>query len=93
MKKKNIIQIRKKLDKLDNKFLNLIKKRTSLVDKVLENKKFKNEIIDRKRIRIILKTIKKKSKKMNIDSKVTNKIWNSMIKAYIDYEFRNFKRK
>jgi len=30
---------------------------------------------------------------MNIDSKVTNKIWNSMIKAYIDYEFRNFKRK
>tara|TARA_B100000242_G_scaffold287343_1_gene254022 strand:- start:200 stop:481 length:282 start_codon:yes stop_codon:yes gene_type:complete len=93
MKKKNIIQIRKKLDKLDNKFLNLIKKRTSLVDKVLENKKFKNEIIDKKRIRIILKTIKKKSKKMNIDSKVTNKIWNSMIKAYIDYEFRNFKRK
>ena len=93
MKNKNIIQIRKKLDKLDNKFLNLIKKRTSLVDKVLENKKFKNEIIDKKRIRIILKTIKKKSKKMNIDSKVTNKIWNSMIKAYIDYEFRNFKRK
>ena len=93
MKKKNIIQIRKKLDKLDNKFLKLIKKRTSLVDKVLENKKFKNEIIDKKRIRIILKTIKKKSKKMNIDSKVTNKIWNSMIKAYIDYEFRNFKRK
>ena len=39
MKNKNIIQIRKKLDKLDNKFLNLIKKRTLLVDKVLENKK------------------------------------------------------
>ena len=93
MKKKNIIQIRKKLDKLDNKFLNLIKKRTSLVDKVLENKKFKNEIIDKKRIRIILKTIKKKSKKMNIDRKVTNRIWKSMINAYIDYEFRNFKRK
>tara|TARA_B100000123_G_C25603468_1_gene372483 strand:- start:202 stop:483 length:282 start_codon:yes stop_codon:yes gene_type:complete len=93
MKNKNIIQIRKKLDKLDNKFLNLIKKRTLLVDKVLENKKFKNEIIDRKRIRIILRTIKKKSEKMNIDRKVTNRIWKSMINAYIDYEFRNFKKK
>ncbi len=93
MKNKNIIQIRKKLDKLDNKFLNLIKKRTLLVDKVLENKKFKNEIIDRKRIRIILRTIKKKSEKMNIDKKVTNRIWKSMINAYIDYEFRNFKKK
>ena len=93
MKNKNIIQIRKKLDKLDNKFLNLIKKRTLLVDKVLVNKKFKNEIIDRKRIRIILRTIKKKSEKMNIDRKVTNRIWKSMINAYIDYEFRNFKKK
>ena len=92
MKNKNIIQIRKKLDKLDNKFLNLIKKRTLLVDKVLENKKFKNEIIDRKRIRIILRTIKKKSEKMNIDRKVTNRIWKSMINAYIDYEKRNFKK-
>ena len=93
MKNKNIIQIRKELDKLDNKFLNIIKKRTLLVNEVLKNKKFKNEIIDRKRIKIILRTIKKKSKKMKIDNKVTNRIWNSMIKAYIDYEFRNFKKK
>tara|TARA_B100000941_G_C28256060_1_gene424028 strand:+ start:331 stop:612 length:282 start_codon:yes stop_codon:yes gene_type:complete len=93
MKNENIIQIRKKLDKLDDKFLNLIKKRTLLVDKVLQNKKFKNEIIDRKRIRIILRTIKRKSGKMNVDKKVTNRIWKSMIKAYIDYEFRNFKKK
>ena len=93
MKNKNIIQIRKELDKLDNKFLNLIKKRTLLVNEVLKNKKFKNEIIDRQRIKIILRTIKKKSKKMKIDNKVTNRIWNSMIKAYIDYEFRNFKNR
>ena len=35
MVNKNIIKIRKKLDKLDDHFLNLIKKRTSLVDEVL----------------------------------------------------------
>ena len=90
---KNIINIRKRLDKLDNAFLNLIKKRTKLVDQVLLNKKFKKNIIDRKRISVILKGINKKSKERNIDPKITKKIWSSMIRAYIDYEFRNFKKK
>ena len=89
----NIIKIRKKLDKLDNAFLNLIKKRTTLADQVLANKKFKKDIIDRKRISIIIKNIIKKSKNKKIDPKITKKIWLSMIKAYIDYELRNFKKK
>ena len=38
MVNKNIIEIRKKLDSLDNKLLDIIKKRTSLVDQVIRNK-------------------------------------------------------
>ena len=90
---KNILKIRKELDKLDNKLLDIIKKRSKLVDLVIKNKKFKKEIIDKKRIFIILKNIKKKSKKKGIDPKITDKIWRSMIKAFIEYEFRNFKNK
>ena len=93
MVNKNILKIRKKLDKLDNYFLNLIKKRTLLVDKVLKNKKYKKDIVDKKRIKIILKNINKKSRRKNIEPKITESIWKSMIKAYIDYEFRNFKKK
>ena len=93
MVNKNILIIRKKLDKLDDKFINLIKRRTILVSKVLKNKKFKKDIIDKKRINIILKNIQKKSLKKGIDPKITSKIWNSMIKAYIEYEYRNFKKK
>ena len=93
MVNKNILKIRKKLDQLDNYFLNLIKKRTLLVDKVLKNKKYKKDIVDKKRIKIILKNINKKSRRKNIDPKITESIWKSMIKAYIDYEFRNFKKK
>ena len=63
MKNKNILLIRKKLDKLDNKLLEIIKKRTKLVDQVIKNKRFKKDIVDRKRIKIILKNIKTKSKK------------------------------
>ena len=93
MKNKNLIKIRKDLDQLDNLFLNLIKKRTALVNKVLENKKFKKDIIDNKRIKIILKNIAYKSKRKKIDQKITNKIQKAMIRAYIEYEFRNFKKK
>ena len=93
MVNKNILKIRKKLDQLDNYFLNLVKKRTLLVDKVLKNKKYKKDIVDKKRIKIILKNINKKSKLKKIDPKITESIWRSMIKAYIDYEFRNFKKK
>ena len=93
MVNKNIIKIRKKLDKLDDKFLRLIYLRTKLVDKVLKNKKFKKDIVDKKRINVILKNISHKSKKKSIDTKITKRVWSSMIKAYIDYEFRNFKKR
>jgi len=93
MVNKNIINVRKKLDKLDNLFLELIKKRTFLVNQVLKNKKFKKDIVDKKRIKVILRNITKKSRNKKIDPKITNKIWKAMINAYIDYEYRNFKRK
>ena len=86
-------KIRKKLDKLDDNFLLLLKKRTTLVNQVIQTKKFKNQIVDNKRIRVILKRVKKKSLKMKIDTEITNKIWKAMIRAFINYEFKNFKRK
>ena len=93
MKNKKISIIRKKLDKLDLKMLSIVKKRSSLVNKILEQKQFKNQIVDNKRIRIILNRIKKESKRKKIDPRITNTIWKSMIKAFIEYEFRNFKKK
>ena len=90
MVNKNTIKIRKKLDKLDNSFLSLVKKRTLLVDQILKNKRFKKDIIDRKRISLILRRIKSKSIKKKIDQKITKRIWVSMINAYIDYEYRNY---
>ena len=89
---KKILKIRSELNKLDIKLLIIIKKRSYLVNKVLKEKKYKNQIVDKKRIISILKRIKAKSIKMKIDPIVTKKIWSSMIRAYIDYEFRNFKK-
>tara|TARA_B100000809_G_scaffold243453_1_gene268465 strand:+ start:316 stop:606 length:291 start_codon:yes stop_codon:yes gene_type:complete len=91
--RKKLEKIRKKLDRLDDEFLRLIKIRTNLVNKVLRLKEFKSEIVDNKRIKKILFNIKKKSLKKNIDSNITNKIWKNMILAYIIYERKNFKKK
>ena len=93
MKNKNINIIRKRLDKLDLKMLVLIKKRNILVNKILKEKRYKKEIVDKKRIKVILSKIRKESIKRKIDPKVTNSIWKSMIKAFINFEFRNFKKK
>ncbi len=90
---KKIIKIRKELDKLDNKLLDIIKKRTKLVDEVIRNKRFKKQIVDKRRINVILKNISKKSKIRKIDPNITKRIWKSMIKAFIDYEYKNFKKK
>ena len=90
-KKLNILRI--KLDKLDDKLISLIKSRTNLVNQVVKLKENKNEIVDKKRISVILKKIKKKSISKNIDPKITNRIWKNMIWSYINYERKFFKKK
>ena len=92
LKRKKLSKIRFKLDKLDNSLIKIIKQRTYLVKKVLALKE-KSQIVDQKRIKTILKNIKYKSMKNNIDPKITKRIWKNMIRAYIDYERRNFKKK
>ena len=93
LNKKKLIKIRSKLDKLDNSLIKIIKKRTNLVKKVLEVKDSKRQIVDNARIKKILLNIKKKSIKNKIDPKITKKIWLNMIRAYIDFERRNFNKK
>ena len=92
-KKLKLNYLRKKLDKLDDELLYIIKKRSEIVKKVLSLKTYKNQIVDKKRITLILNKVKKESIKRNIDPKVTNRIWKNMIWAYINYERRNFKKK
>ena len=58
MSPKNKIKLnflRKKLDNLDIRLLNIVKERTEIIKKVLALKAYKSEIIDKKRISTILK--------------------------------------
>jgi len=93
MNKNNLKINRNQVDKIDNQIFKLIKKRTKVVNEMLKLKKFKNQIIDHKRINEILLKIKKKSIKNKIDPKITNRIWKSMIWSYVHYQKKNFKKK
>ena len=93
LKKTKLSKIRKELDKLDDSLIKIIRKRTNLVKRVLALKEKKSQIVDQKRISLILKNIKKKSIKNKIDPIITNRIWKNMIYAYIDFERRNFGKK
>ena len=93
MNKKRLLIARNKIDQLDKEIFYLIKKRTAIVKYMLSLKEFKNQIVDHKRIKEILKKIKKKSIKDGIDPKITKKIWKAIIWSYVDYQRRNFKKK
>ena len=93
MNKKKLKIARNKVDQLDEKIFNLIKKRTQAVKYMLSLKKFKREIVDHKRNNEILKKIRNKSIKSGIDPKITIRIWKSIIWSYVDFQKRNFKKK
>ena len=84
---------RNKIDQLDKNIFNLIKKRTIIVKYMLNLKQFKNQIVDHKRIKIILRNIRNKSIKNDVDPKITTRIWKAMIWGYVDFQRKNFKKK
>ena len=81
------------------KELNLIKifilppNKTELKKRLVNRNQDNNQTVDKRRIKTILVSIKKKSLKNNIDPKITNRIWKTMIWSYIGFERRNFKKK
>ena len=86
-------EIRKKIDKVDSKLLPLMVKRSFLVNKALELKTRKSEIIDVKRINEIRKKVAIQSKRLGANPKLISNIWMSIIKNFIDFEKKNFKKK
>ena len=93
MNTKKLNKARIKIDQIDKSIFNLIKKRTTLVKYMLGLKQLKNQIVDHKRINLILKNIKKRSLQHNIDPKLTTRIWKSIIWSYVNYQRRNFRKK
>ena len=85
-------EIRKRIDIVDSKILPLMVKRSQLVNNALNLKKKKSEIVDIKRINQIKKKVSNQAKKLGANPKLISDIWVSIIKNFIEFETKNFKR-
>ena len=84
---------RNQIDRIDHNIFKLIKKRTEIVKYMLKLKVFKKQIVDHQRIREVLKKIRIRSIQSQVDPRVTNRIWKSMIWSYVDYQKMKFRKK
>jgi len=78
MSQKKIYQIRKQIDKIDNKIINLLGLRKKKVIRIAKYKTKKN-IVDQKRIEVIYKKLKILSRKNKIDFKLIKNFWSKLI--------------
>tara|TARA_B100000073_G_scaffold336202_1_gene330719 strand:+ start:668 stop:958 length:291 start_codon:yes stop_codon:yes gene_type:complete len=90
MKKfKSLEELRKNIDEIDLKILDLIEERKDLVTEVVKLKK-RDEIIDQKRIEFILNKLKVEASKRGLALEFIEEIWSLMIKNFIKYEEKIF---
>ncbi len=82
-------ELRKDIDEIDLKILDLIQKRKDLVTEVVKLKK-RDQIVDQKRIEFILDKLKKEALSRGLAVEFIEEIWILMIKNFIKYEEKIF---
>ena len=90
MKKfESLEELRKNIDEIDLKILDLIEKRKDLVTEVVKLKK-RDQIVDQKRIEFILNKLKVEASKRGLAIEFIEEIWTLMINNFIKYEEKIF---
>ena len=90
MKKiESLEELRKDIDEIDLKILDLIQKRKDLVTEVVKLKK-RDQIVDQKRIEFILNKLRKEALSRGLEVEFIEEIWTLMIKNFIKYEEKIF---
>ena len=90
MKKfESLEELRKDIDEIDLKILDLIQKRKDLVTEVVKLKK-RDQIVDQKRIEFILNKLRKEALSRGLAVEFIEEIWTLMIKNFIKYEEKVF---
>ena len=82
-------ELRKDIDEIDLKILDLIQKRKDLVTEVVKLKK-RDQIVDQKRIEFILNKLRKEALSRGLAGEFIEEIWTLMIKNFIKYEEKIF---
>ena len=93
MKYKNMEELRKDLDILDEELLKIISKRFKFIEQAAIIKNDASEIRDIERIEEIIIRLKGLAKKYDINSDIVEKLWRFIIDLSIEYEKEIFNQK
>ena len=86
MKKfETINEVRELIDSIDDKILSLIAERKNLVIEAVKLKS-KDQIVDLERIEKIIQKLSKQAVEKKLPDGLVEKLWNTMIQEFIDYE-------
>ena len=81
----SIDKVRKQIDKIDVEILELIVKRQTLVVEAVKHKT-REQIVDKKRIKKILISLKKIAQKKGLPPYIVENVWLEMINGFIKFE-------
>ncbi|MEC9459164.1 MAG: chorismate mutase [Pseudomonadota bacterium] len=93
MNYKNMEELRKDLDILDEELLKIISKRFKFIEQAAIIKNDASEIRDNERIEEIILRLKGLAKNYDISSDIVEKLWRFIIDLSIEYEKEIFSQK
>ena len=93
MKKcRDLNEVRKNIDAIDNQIVKLLIKRSFFVLQATYFKTKKSQLVDRKRIARIIKRVSNIAKKQKLSPIIVEKVFRKMINQFILLETKEFKR-
>ncbi|MFL2816315.1 MAG: chorismate mutase [Alphaproteobacteria bacterium] len=93
MSYKNMEELRKELDLLDNELIKLVSKRFKFIEQAAIIKDDISKIRDNDRIEDIIKRLRKLSKNNDISPDIVEKLWRYIIELSIELETEIFSKK
>ncbi len=93
MSYKNMEELRKELDLLDNELIKLVSKRFKFIEQAAIIKDDISKIRDNDRIEDIIKRLRKLAKNNDISPDIVEKLWRYIIELSIELETEIFSKK
>lgn len=90
---RNLDQVRKNIDKIDNQLISLIAERGKYVKQAATFKASEEGVKASDRVEHVISCAKEKAKQVNADENVVETVYRAMINAFIEAEMNEYKRK
>lgn len=86
----SLVEVRENIDRLDNELIKLIAERSVYVSQAAQFKKSVNEVTATDRVTAIIEKVKNIAGEHNLNPRIAEKIYRTMISSFIEEEIEKF---